>query len=83
MTAAAVASMSRGARSLAEIALAGAAALWFCAALLAPWAFVHQFANAQGPIGFGTHFRTMLTALEGLGDFGAFLAGWLQLLAGG
>jgi hypothetical protein len=79
---AAVASLSRGARSLAGIFLASAAALWFCAALFGPWAFAYHLANIHGPLGLDARLRGMLTALEGLGDFGAFLAGWLQLLTG-
>lgn len=79
----AVEQLSRVAVSLADTALATAAALWFGGALLAgPWALVSCFADFHGPRGLDSHFQATLTALEGLGDFGAFLAGCLQLLTG-
>jgi hypothetical protein len=66
---------------LAGVALATVAALWFGVALLGPWALVSYFADFHGPRGLD-HFQAMLTALQGLGDFGAFLARWLHLLSG-
>jgi hypothetical protein len=82
MTTAAV-SHSPGARSLVDTALAAVVGLWLGVILLGPGAFVGYLAALYGPAGVGSHFHATLAVLGGLGDFGAFLAWWLQLLTGG
>jgi len=78
----AVASHSPAPRSLVDTALVTVAGLWFGVGLFGPWAFVGYLAVLHGPARLDSHFQAMLAALAGLGDFGALLAGWLQLLSG-
>jgi nitrate reductase NapE component len=79
----AVTSHIPGPRSLIDTALAAVVGLWSGVALLGPGAFVGYLAVLYGPAGLGSHFQATLDTLAGLGDFGAFLAWWLQLLTGG
>jgi hypothetical protein len=79
----AAASHFPGPRSLVDAALAVVVGLWLGAALVSPWVFVGYLAVLYGPAGVAPHFQATLSVLTDLGDFGAFLAWWLQLLTGG
>jgi hypothetical protein len=82
ITVAVASSPSSAPRSPVDIALVAVAGLWLGVGVFGPWAFVGYLAVLHGPARLDSHFQALLGALGGLGDFGALLAGWLQLLSG-